>query len=177
MGKLIVEGVDLTEFLGVPYVASRHPGNTSVQEFVNNPKLGANCELFSSGIRRKRGFHVDQMRSIEMWHDTNFTVEVNEAPYEPYDCFLFLPKGADPHKLIEEVKNFHELPENDINELKKFHQAVYIGPSHDDYRSGLFLHLPKPGPSCVWQFEDFAKSEKEYWLFKVKRPVLKLSQR
>jgi hypothetical protein len=48
-----------------------------------------------------------------------------------------------------------------MNELKKFHQAVYIGARDDDCGNAPFLHLPKPGPSCIWRLEDFGRAEKE----------------
>lgn len=175
MEKLIVEGIDLTDFLDVPYVAKRHPGNETIEGFIKNKQDGANCELFSLGVVSHRGFYVPQARSIELWHDEVFTFEIGEEAlsqklYIPFDLFFFLPKGVDPHKVEDEVAKGSM--NTNLNELKKFHLAVYLGAVDGLDSSFCLLHLPKEASrSVIWTLEDFEESEKAYWLFKVKRPL------
>lgn len=170
MRELVVAHIDFFRFLNVPYVATRHPGNTTIQAFLDFPEHGANCELFALAALRLAGFYVEEKRSIELWHDDKFTEEVEKSGlYEPFDIFFFLPKGADPHKVEDEVSQ--GLYSLDANELKKFHLGVYIGEVGGE--KYCLLHLPKPGPSVVWPLSYFGECEKEYWLFKVKRPFIK----
>lgn len=176
MEKLVVAGIDLSGLLNVPYAGGRHPLKITILEFLLSLGEGANCELFALAILRIAGFYVEEKRSIELWHDTDFTVEVEGVgPYQPFDIFFFLPRGADPHRVEEEVLKgfFEEGGQNgiDLNELKRFHLGVYIG-SVDSSEHCIF-HLPKPGPSTIWPLEYFSRSDKEYWLFKVKRPFRK----
>ena len=176
MKKLIVDGFDLTKLMGVLYVGSRHPGNTSVEEFFRTLHAGGNCEILALCALWIAGFYVEPKRSIELWHDKDFTVEV-VAPYKAFDVFLFLPKGVDPHKLSEVVKGSHQKGEDslELDELKRFHQGIYIGQieTFNSLVKDCILHLPKPTSSVIWPLEEFAKCEKEYWLFKVKRPVIR----
>lgn len=171
MKKLIVDGIDLSGLLGIPYAGSRHPGNTPVKDFLESPDIGGNCEMLALGALWIAGFYVEPKRSIELWHDRDFTVEVL-APYKAFDIFLFLPKGADPHKVTQDVK---KLPKNgadsiELDELKKFHQGIYVGKIDGFDSKDLILHLPRPASSVIWPLEKFQRCEKEYWLFKVKRP-------
>lgn len=168
MELLSVGGVDLTGFLGIPYNALRHPASESIEGFLAQRERGANCELFSLAFWWAAGFYVEPKRSIELWHDSSFTIEVSRDECEIFDIFFFLPKGVDPHKVVEDV--LHGAYKEDLNDLKKFHLAVYIGPIAQYGFSPCLLHLPKPGPSCIWPFESFVRSPKEYWLFKIKRP-------
>lgn len=172
MQKLIVGGVDLTRFLGIPYIGPRHPGNVSDREFYEflaNPNLGGNCELCALGVAWATGFYVELKRAIELWHDKDFTLEINEdTPCREFDILFFLPKGVDPHKVEEDVAMGLYGGRYGPNDFKKFHLGVYIG-KHEGLEHGV-LHLPKPGPSTIWDFSQFERCEKEYWLFKVKRP-------
>lgn len=188
MGKLIVEGVDLTPFLGIPYVASRHPGNVSVEEFLANPQLGANCQLFALGVLRKGGFYIDgqlpmdqeeRFGSKELWLDTTHTKRVvgGLGLFRPEDLFrLFL----DGETRFWDIYFF--LPpclgelDTDENLFKKLHVAVFIGfdfigrGTSEDQNKG-FLHNAKPGPSVPWSLRDF--HDRNYSLFGVKRPLLR----
>ena len=56
MEDLIVRGIYLSEFLGIPYEASRHPGNVSVDEFLADPSAGANCQLLA--LVKNQPFHL-----------------------------------------------------------------------------------------------------------------------
>lgn len=178
MGKFAVAGIDLSRFVGVPYAGERHPGNTTIREFLDSCDEGSNCELFALAVLRLAGFSVEEKRSIELWHDMDFTLEVKEdGLYELFDLFFFLPKGADPHKVEEEVlrglySQGSTLHNVDPNELKKFHLGVYIGSIGGE--TDCIVHLPKPGPSAIWPLSYFGESEKKYWLFKVKRAIKKL---
>lgn len=175
MGTLIVEGVDLTEFLGVPYVGNRHPGNETIEGFLKNKQDGANCELFALAVIWHRGFYVPTARSMELWHDEVFTSDIGEdaftqKSYIPFDIFFFLPKGADPHKVKEEILKIQT--ETDLNDLKKFHLAVYVGAIDGFHSPHCLLHLStEETRSVIWPLEHFEKSKKEYQLFKVKRPL------
>ncbi len=189
MEKLIVKGVDLSEFIGIRYEISRHPGNTSVDEFLADTSGGANCQLFTLGVERKAGFYIDDQLSMEpdgrfgsreLWLDTKYTKCVIggwyrrpnilwdlfcEGELSVFDIYFFLPPGI----------NFSgENVYTDDDLFKKFHTAVFIG--FDFGGSGLvsnlrraFLHNAKPGPSATWSLEDFKESG--YTLFGVKRPI------
>lgn len=181
MGKLIVEGVDLTDLIGVPYVATRHPENTSARKFRKRPELGANCELFSRIVVLRSGFFIPRIRSIELWEDEIYTSDlgdpgevIREGNIKPWDILLFLPKGADPHRVVEEVRCLKAEDCTNLSESKKFHQAVYIGHVKEYGSVHCLIHLPlETGKSVVWPLDHFAKSAKEYWVFKIKRPLVR----
>ena len=167
MGKLVVEGVDLTKFLGIPYVGSRHPGNVSIEEFLAHPELGANCQLFTLGVLARAGFSIDyklpmdrgeRLGSKELWMDDTRTRKVaviegewtlaNEISLcreasRTFNLFFFWPKGV--------------YPQNLPSDFKKLHVGICVGSltathSHD------VLHNAKPGPSSVWRLGDFFRS-------------------
>lgn len=178
MDKLIVQGVNLVEFRGVPYVASRHPGNVSIDEFIANPELGANCQLFMLGILRRVGSCIDDKSFIdqgerfgskELWLDTQFTQVIAEKevtenieslwaiPLEEFDIYFFAPRGMNPRPNQEE--------------LKKLHPAMRLG-RIEEWENGnhyRILHNAKPGPSALWTMRDFY--QKGYSLFGIKRPI------
>lgn len=188
MERLIVRGVDLTRLFDVPYAANRHPGTTSVDEFLLNPQLGANCQLFALGVLRKAGLYIDdripmdqggRLGSKELWLDMKYT-KLMIAGYgcpevlwelflmgelRVFDIYFFLPPGID---LCGKDLGLDE----DL--FKKFHIAIFTGfdfAGHD-LGSGpqrAFLHNAKPGPSSLWSIKDF--KEKGYKMFGVKRPI------
>jgi hypothetical protein len=192
--KLIVQGVDITDLLGMPYEAGRHPGNTSVDEFLADPSGGANCQLFALGVLRKAGFSIDdkmpmdqgeRFGSKEFWLDTRYTKLVTGGwrflqarqsmrrllfggKLRVFDIYFFLPPGIDLRG---------ENPDTDEDLFKKFHIAIFTGFDFDgreDFSnlSRVFFHNAKPGPSAVWSMRDF--EEKGYTLFGVKRPIRKI---
>lgn len=159
--ELVVEGVDLSDLLEVPYVGRRHPGNVALQDFLENPKTGANCQLFALGVLDIAGFLLDPgMRSSELWLDCDFTERIQadclelmaHSHLEAFDIVFFMPKDADP------------------NDFKKLHVGLYLGnPSCGFYKS--VLHNARPGPSCIWPYERFAQSDRQYTLLGAKRPM------
>ncbi|MFY9457721.1 MAG: hypothetical protein WAP23_02220 [Candidatus Spechtbacterales bacterium] len=189
MERLVVEGVNLTEFLGIPYVASRHPGNILVDDFLANPGLGANCQLFALGVLRKAGFYVDEklpmdqggrFGSRELWLDCEYTEVVKEGTcspevlmglffddkLQPFDIYFFLPPGT--HPFDAGLLGRREL-------LKKLHIAVWMGfveTGKGGYASP-WLHNAKPNPSVLWSRKDF--DDAGYFLFGVKRPIRRVS--
>lgn len=186
--KLVVRGVELTDLLGVPYGASRHPGNISVDEFLANPKLGANCQLLGLGAVRRGGFYINEtlpmdqggrFGSKELWLDTQYTKLVIGGWCPPqilwklflagelhvFDIYFFLPPSVDLRG--NDTDTDEEL-------FKKLHIAIFTGFDFGGHELGsdprrAFLHNAKPGPSALWSMNDF--EEKGYRLFGVKRPI------
>lgn len=68
------------------YVGARFPGSPLV---AGKPGLadGANCQLFAYEVLRLFGFDPPDLRSSELWADTEFTEQVAEP--RPYDLVLF----------------------------------------------------------------------------------------
>src|SRR3989338_8153833 len=113
--RVIIGGVDLTDLVGVPYVSSRHPGNVSVREFLENPNLGSNCQLLTLGVLARAGFFIpsairmDQggrFGSQELWLDDVWTKRIfcrdslntkirwfNGIFCAEFDIFFFWPPG------------------------------------------------------------------------------------
>lgn len=188
MEELVVKGVELTEFLGIPYVGSRHPGNIPVEDFLANPELGANCQLFTLGVLRIAGFYIDEklpmdqggrFGSKELWLDTKYTKLVIvgwcsakvlwelflEGEMCVFDIYFFLPPCIDLRS---------ESFDTDEDLFKKLHIAIFTefdlagyGPGSGPQRP--FFHNAKPGPSALWSLKDF--EGKGYILYGVKRPI------
>ncbi|MBL1099880.1 hydrolase [Streptomyces coffeae] len=74
------------ELWSVPYTGARHPGSPEVTE---RPGLaeGANCQLFAYAVLRHFGLRPPELRSSELWADTESTVRVTAA--RPLDLLLF----------------------------------------------------------------------------------------
>ncbi len=73
-------------FWTVPYVGSRFPGSSAVAD---RPGLeaGANCQLFAYEVLRHFGLTPPDLRSSELWADTESTTRVAVA--RPLDLVLF----------------------------------------------------------------------------------------
>jgi len=180
MDRLIVDGIDLTEFLGIPYVASRHPGRVSVENFLKNLQKGSNCQLLTLGILAKAGLYTPncinagrgkRVGSKELWLDTGLTYQIvmrlsgNENVLRDvylrdgkflwaFDILFFSPPGAD--------------PDADPYNYQNLHLGIYIGSFGENKH--CILHNTKPGPSTIWPVWDFHK--KGYTLFGIKRSKL-----
>lgn len=188
MEKLIVEGIDFTEFLGIPYVGSRHPGNISVDEFLANPRLGANCQLLTLGVESRANYlispaiQMDQegrFGSKELWLDTECTGLVASGglsakalwllflldELKVFDIYFFWPPGVCFSKTISDI---------DPELFKKLHTAVWMGFVDTDKGGyvSLWLHNAKPGPSALWPMQEF--HDRNYSLFGVKRPTVSM---
>ncbi|WP_328826367.1 hydrolase [Streptomyces sp. NBC_00252] len=70
----------------VPYVGSRFPGSSAVAD---RPGLeaGANCQLFAYEVLRHFGLTPPDLRSSDLWADTESTTRVAMA--RPLDLLLF----------------------------------------------------------------------------------------
>ncbi len=182
MGKVIVGGADLSDLVGIPYVASRHPGNVSVDEFLKNPKLGCNCQLLVLGALKKAGFYIpsdirmdegERFGSQELWADREWTETIFTAGIggsllgfhhyrgRPFDIFFFSPiEWSGGRKRILQP-----------NEYKRIHVAVYIGKQVEfaKGRGECILHNATPGPSKIEVISFIAGHY--YLLLGVKRPV------
>ncbi|MFD8382854.1 hydrolase [Streptomyces sp. NPDC059679] len=73
-------------FRTVPYVGSRFPGASGVADLPNLEE-GANCQLFAYEVLRHFGLAPPDLRSSELWADTQATVRVSVA--QPLDLVLF----------------------------------------------------------------------------------------
>ena len=192
MEKLIVDGIDLTEFLGVPYAASRHPGNVSVDEFLSDPRIGANCQLFALGVLRKAGFYIDdqlpmdqgeRFGSRELWLDIKFTdaivaddqsaqrninilLNTGGAHLNAVDIEFYFPPG---YWSSETLNNVRE------EDLKRLHVALRLGriEGWGSDNPCRILHNAKPGPSALWTLKDF--HDMGYLLFGIKRPICRIA--
>lgn len=76
-----------TRFLTVRYDGSRYPGAPGVSGVAD----GANCQQFAYELLRHFGFGVPDVRSSELWADTEQTSPVEAL--EPFDLLLFSPDG------------------------------------------------------------------------------------
>lgn len=192
MGELTIGGVDFSEFMGIPYEGSRHPGNVSVDEFLKNPKLGSNCQLLVLGVLKKASFDISGIKmdqderfgSKELWEDRLWTSEVldgrhydspsidfNEAisfmlAVQPFNIFFFSPPEEGNIDRTRPLK------------LKRLHVGICTKSANDLYEEDntsppYIFHNPRPGPSCLWTFDDF--EDRGYSLFGAKKPVVKIS--
>lgn len=169
MGQVVVDGVNLTRFLSVPYNARRNPENTSVEAFITNPGPGSNCQLLTLGIVKHAGFDIGvldypRIGSKELWEDDNFSEKVlvvDKKCYGPFidyfiaqrmplDIFFFWPLGIG----------------EDKSDLKKLHLGVHLGKT-GEYIVPI-LHNPRGECSQIWQIKDFFL--RGYEIFGIKRP-------
>lgn len=70
-------------FWDVPYDGARYPGAVPRGELA----LGANCQLFAYEVLAQFGFAIPDLRSAELWRDTDATRVVLEP--QPLDLVLF----------------------------------------------------------------------------------------
>jgi hypothetical protein len=63
-----------SDWLSTPYVYARDPTNATFDD----PKKGANCQLFAYAVLRQCGLYVPPLRSSDLWEETEFTEVVTE---------------------------------------------------------------------------------------------------
>lgn len=127
------------------YVGARFPGSPQVGDA---PGLadGANCQLFAYGVLRRFGFDPPDLRSSELWADTEFTERVAAA--RPCDLVLF----------------------NAAQNAWGAHVGICAG---DDQILHLCAEVGHP---AVWSWQDFKDRPRYRTLIGVKRPVRRLSE-
>jgi hypothetical protein len=67
----------------VPYDAARYPGTVAPGDLAG----GANCQVFAYAVLAHFGFRIPDLRSDELWRDTDATRVVLEP--QPLDLVLF----------------------------------------------------------------------------------------
>ena len=75
-------------FLAVRYDRSRYPGAPGVSGVAD----GANCQQLAYELLRHFGFTVPDLRSSELWDDTEHTTRAETL--EPFDLLLFSPDDS-----------------------------------------------------------------------------------
>ncbi|MGW6536926.1 hydrolase [Streptomyces sp. NPDC055051] len=128
------------EFLTVRYDGSRFPGAASVAA---RPGLGpgANCQVYAYEVLRHFGLRPPELRSSELWDDTESTARVAVADLRPLDLLLY----------------------NATERAYGAHVGVWAG-------DGTVLHLcAEVGRPAVWRPEDFASRERYGVLLGAKR--------
>lgn len=67
-----------TEIL-IPYRPDRNPDTTPIGDVFTKPEAGTNCELLVHAIVSARGFELPQLRSSDLYEDTNYTNPVEDV--------------------------------------------------------------------------------------------------
>ncbi|HMB29599.1 MAG TPA: NlpC/P60 family protein [Blastocatellia bacterium] len=75
------------QFMNVRYDGSRFPGAPGVSGVAE----GANCQQFAYELLRHFGYSVPDLRSSELWEDTDYTYRAGSL--EPFDLLLFSADG------------------------------------------------------------------------------------
>jgi cell wall-associated NlpC family hydrolase len=132
------------EFWDVPYDGVRFPGAPGV----SGPGGGANCQLFAYELLRHNGFVIGDLRSSELWDDTEYTTLVDEE-LAPGDLLLF-----------------HNKPQ-----AWGAHVTVYLG-------EGRAIHLARRvGRPATWTLADFAADPLYISFIGAKRPIRRSANR
>jgi murein DD-endopeptidase / murein LD-carboxypeptidase len=71
------------EFFDSKYDASKYPGSGKCDGLKN----GSNCQYFAYELLRHFGYTVPDLRSSDLWEDTEYSEIVNE--FEPLDILFF----------------------------------------------------------------------------------------
>lgn len=124
-------------FWDVPWDGTRYPGAVPRGEL----ERGANCNLFAYELLEHFGHHVGDLRSAELWRDSDWTRVVLEP--QPLDLVLFHERetafGA--------------------------HVGVVCSPTEVVHLS------KEVGRPAVWTFEEFAATTRFAHLIGFKRPL------
>jgi cell wall-associated NlpC family hydrolase len=75
------------QFMNVRYDGARFPGAPGVSGVAE----GANCQQFAYELLRYFGYSVPDLRSSELWEDTEHTYRAESL--EPFDLLLFSADG------------------------------------------------------------------------------------
>ncbi|MER5182298.1 hydrolase [Streptomyces sp. NPDC002896] len=128
----------------VPYVGHRFPGSSAV---ARRPDLaaGANCQLFAYEVLRHFGLAPPDLRSSDLWSDTQATIRVSEA--QPLDLLLF----------------------NATDNAYGAHVGVWAGEGQ------VLHLCAEVGRPSVWETPEFAARERYQVLIGVKRVIARQS--
>ena len=92
-------------FFEVTYKGAHYPGSPKV----NGLEGGANCQVFAYELLRHHGVTVPDLRSSDLWEDTQFTTQVTDL--QPLDILLWNktdnPWGAHVGVYLGENKVIH----------------------------------------------------------------------
>lgn len=127
------------EFWSVPYAGARAPGSRALRE---RPGLaeGANCQVYAYAVLRHFGLRPpEELRSSELWTDTESTVRV--ARPRPLDLLLF----------------------NGTEDAWGAHVGVWAGDAE------VLHLCAEAGVPALWSLDDFAARERYRVLVGVKR--------
>lgn len=182
MKEFIINDIDFSEFVGIPYVASRHPGSVSVDEFLKNPRVGSNCQLLALGVLKKAGFYIGKIRidqrerlgSRELWLDTFYTRKVCSIEKARYNT-LRLGAADYMRLLFSECKPFSLVffwpPGCEDGDFRKLHVGVCVSKVNGCSEHRV-LHNPREGPSVVWSISEFI--EHGYFPYGIKHPRIRI---
>ncbi|MFJ5774629.1 hydrolase [Streptomyces sp. NPDC093094] len=127
-------------FWTVPYVGSRFPGSAEVAA-LPGLEQGANCQLFAYEVLRHFGLAPPDLRSSELWADTQATVRVSVA--QPLDLVLFNATGDA--------------------------YGAHVGVWADEGR--VLHLCAETGRPVVWEPEEFTKRQRYRVLIGLKRVI------
>jgi murein DD-endopeptidase / murein LD-carboxypeptidase len=126
-------------FLAIPYDSTCYPGASGPKGL----ESGANCQRFAYELLRYFGYAVPDLRSSDLWEDTNFTKQVSE--FEPLDLLLW----------------------NKIDQAWGAHVGVYLGEGKAIHIS------KKIGVPAIWPVEQFTEQEEYKIFIGAKRVLAK----
>ncbi|OJJ15441.1 cell wall hydrolase [marine bacterium AO1-C] len=72
-----------SRFYEVTYNGAHYPGSPKT----NGLEGGANCQVFAYELLKHHGIEVPDLRSSDLWEDTEHTIQVTEL--EPLDLLLW----------------------------------------------------------------------------------------
>ena len=108
-------------FFDVTYKGAHYPGSPRT----NGLEGGANCQVFAYELLRHHGITVPDLRSSDLWEDTEFTAQVTDL--QPLDLLLW----------------------NKVNDPWGAHMGVYVGEKKAVHLS------KKNNTAVIWQLDQF----------------------
>ncbi|MCW2601490.1 MAG: Cell wall-associated hydrolase [Frankiales bacterium] len=127
-----------TWFWEVPFVASRSPGAVARSGL----RQGGNSQLFAYEVLAHFGFRIPDVRSAELWRDTDATRVVLES--RPLDLALF----------------------HDREQAWGAHVGVVVSDTE------VLHLCAEVGTPTIWSWDDFASRTRYAHLIGFKRPLL-----
>ena len=121
----------------VPFVPDRYPGAVPRAGL----RAGGNCQLFAYEVLACFGFSVPDLRSAELWRDTEHTAVVLTP--RPLDLALF----------------------HDRQQAYGAHVGVVVSGTE------VLHLCPEEGRPAVWTWEQFAATPRYAHLVGIKRPL------
>ncbi|MFF0206212.1 hydrolase [Streptomyces sp. NPDC005017] len=132
-------------FWTVPYVGSRFPGAPEVAA-LPGLEQGANCQLFAYEVLRHFNLAPPDLRSSELWADTQATARVSVA--QPLDLVLF----------------------NATDDAYGAHVGVWVNEGR------VLHLCAETGRPVVWEMAEFAKRQRYRFLIGFKRVVGRMQE-